>query len=104
MSEDRDQSALMCDGSEKRSQNNGRRISQAGKTRWHSDEQTQARGPKPDLRGRLCLDGKWETRYKIKEHAQAKKLTHRSADTKLKMVEELTCQMRSKRETFQLKS
>jgi hypothetical protein len=58
MSEDRDQSALLCDGSENRSQNNGSRISQVAETRWHSDEQTQARGPKPDLWGRLCLDGK----------------------------------------------
>jgi hypothetical protein len=59
---------------------------------------------KPDRRGRLCLDGKWETRYKIEEHAQAKKLTLRSADTKSKIMEELTAQMRTKRETFQLKS
>jgi hypothetical protein len=41
---------------------------------------------------------------KLKSTHKPKKLTHRSADTKSKMVEELTCQMRSKRETFQLKS
>jgi hypothetical protein len=39
MSEDSDQSALLCDGNENRSQNNGRKISQAGKTRWQQSKE-----------------------------------------------------------------